>query len=607
MQKKTPLVSIIILSWNTLEDTKACIRSVRDLTYTSAEIVVVDNGSNDGSKDYLSTQKDIVYIDLAENTGFTGGQIAALEKASGEYLLLVNSDAILANDWIDTALEVFSTDESIGAIGGKAYEWNDDNPVFNTSNQFYTYQVVDRNLGYASTMRAGESRIDVDSISGAVVMIKRSAIDKCGYFDDRFFAYYEETDLFARFQKAGYKIVYEPSLHAWHQVAKSTRSKPYFYFYHMHRNRFMFAYKNFDATKNFVSEYTFDFVRAVRRLKRHPESLDDKARVEAYKWNLSNITRTRIDRRFTQKHLQHSYLQSLKSHQPGRDVTVVIPSYNYSDYLADCIESVLAQTVQPSRIIVIDDGSTDDSVSIAQSYKGVEVIAKKNEGVVVTKNLGIKLSTTTWTMFLDADDILEKHYIEKTLDSALKQTADIVYTDMEYIGAKKGHFPAKPFSLSELLDGNYIHNSSLINTTLLKNTGGYKVAMNGGYEDWELYLNLAEANAKFFYCRESVLFYRQHEGSLSRNNSALDVQKKLRQHVRELHESLYSRNNRSKRTIIKASRLLMKYPETPIVSIIALPIALVKGSKDYVKAVKRHEVDTVRSYIHKRRYKTKSE
>src|SRR2546428_134912 len=95
-QPKKPLVSVVILSWNTLEETRECLKNVRELNYPKTEIIVVDNGSRDGSKDFLAAQKDIVYVDLPKNTGFTGGQIAGYKVAKGKYLALINTDALAA-------------------------------------------------------------------------------------------------------------------------------------------------------------------------------------------------------------------------------------------------------------------------------------------------------------------------------------------------------------------------------------------------------------------------------------------------------------------------------------------------------------------------------
>jgi len=598
--ESSPLVSLVVLSWNTLDDTKASIENLRKQTYKNTEIVVVDNGSDDGSKEYLKKQSDITYIDLPENTGFTGGQISALEKTKGDYLFLVNSDAIVNNSWTEKALDIFKTDEKIAAIGGKVFEWNDTAPLHDTSNPFYSYQKVDLDLGYAATLRTGEHRVEVDSISGAAVIIRRDVIEKVGYFDARFFAYFEETDLFARFQKAGYSVVYEPSLHAWHQIAKSTRSKPYFYLYHMHRNRFMFAYKNFDDVKKFALRYTFDYMRARRRLQRNPDSLDDKARVDAYKWNRKNLTRTKKERSFINSRFKNSYDSIISSHRPGEDITVVIPSYNYAKFLPEAIESVLQQTHTPHRILVIDDGSKDNSVEIAKSYEGVEVVSKPNEGVIKTKNLGISMTTTTWTVFLDADDVMEKNYLESLMKTAIKTNADVIYCDMEFIGAKTGHFYSKEFSVDELVKGNFIHNSSLINSNLLKSLGGFKEEMAGGYEDWELYLALAEVHARFAYSRDTFLHYRQHHTATGRNSSAQKLADKLSQSVRDLHPNVYSSVSRNKQRRVKMAKQILKHPEIPFIAVLGIPVGVVKGVGDYVKGVRRHSVNFVRTYIHKK-------
>lgn len=589
-------MSFVVLSWNTIEDTKVAIQNIRDQDYANKEIVVVDNGSDDGSKDYLSTLDDITYIDLPENTGFTGGQITALKACTGDYVMLLNSDAVLAKDWTKLAVDIFESEEEVAAVGGKVFEWDETDKAYDTTVPFYSYQKIDLNLGYASTLRTGESRVEVDSISGAAVMISMAIIKKLGYFDDAFFAYFEETDLFARYQKAGFKIIYEPSLHAWHQIAKSSKSKPYFYLYHMHRNRFMYGYKNFDHPGRFLAEYTADYMRAKRRYPKSRE-LDDKARIDAYAWNMKHLSQTIRKRRGLPK---GSYDDTIARHHLGNDVTVIIPSYNYADYLPDAIESALNQTVKPYRVIVIDDGSSDNSVEIAQKYKGVEVVAKKNEGVILTKNLGIKMASTSWILFLDADDVLEPNYIEEMLHEAKKRPTDVVYCDMEYIGSKSGVFRAIEFSVDKLTEGNFIHNSSLINCSLIKSTGGFKPEMKGGYEDWELYLSLAEAGASFAYCRDTHLKYRQHGESLGRNNEATKNANALLEQVKGLHAPLYDRAHRNKQKTVKAARLLMRNPEVVIVAVAMVPVAAVLALKDYARGIKHRSIHKTRAYIHRK-------
>lgn len=606
MKKRSPLVSYVVLSWNTLDDTKKCLESIFKQAYLNKQIIVVDNGSSDGSKDYLESLKDIIYIDLPKNTGFTGGQIAAYGHCTGEYIALINSDAYLANDWTQVCLDTLESKNKAAAVGGKAFEWNKNNPLGNTNNQFYSYQKINLETGLTETYQSGETEIVVDSISGAAVMVKNTIIKKVGYFDNDFFAYYEETDLFARMIRAGYKIIYQPKAHAWHQIAKSSNGNRYFYLYQIHRNRFLFGYKNIDDGWVFAKYYFLNGLRAYRLYIKDRTNLELKALAKSASWNMRHFLKTHSKRAKILK-LGGSYSEAIQKHRRGNDVTVIIPSYNYKTYLKQAIISVVNQTHKPFKIIVIDDGSNDGSPELAESIdtKGIDykVIVKENEGVVATKNLGIKMSSTTWTIFLDADDVLEPNYIEETLITATKLESDVVYTNMVYFGAKEGTFFADNFSHKRLIEGNFIHNSALINTTLLKRTGGYKAAMHDGYEDWELYLTLAETGAKFAKCNTTILNYRQHTDSLSRNkaadsNGALIMKKALSFHKAHIAHTLKKPS--------KLNNVLVTVWDNPeiifIVPIIML-YSILKSIKDYLIAVKQRTVHIIRTYIHQKQDK----
>ena len=131
------LISYVVLSWNTLSDTKTCIENLKKQNYHDTEIVVVDNGSTDGSKKFLKSLKGIIYVNLPQNTGFTGGQIEALKKCNGDYIALINSDAVLDKNWTIKCTETFKLDKKVAVVGGKVFEWNEHNPVFDATSAFY--------------------------------------------------------------------------------------------------------------------------------------------------------------------------------------------------------------------------------------------------------------------------------------------------------------------------------------------------------------------------------------------------------------------------------------------------------------------------------------
>lgn len=595
-EQSHPLVSIAVLNWNGLEDTKQCLKSLRSLNYPNCELIVVDNGSQDSSKKYLSEQKDILFIDLPENTGFTGGHLAAAKEARGEYLAIFNNDLVIDPEWINEAMKVFANHPKAALVGGKLYKWNKNNPLFNRNNEYYAYQEVNPSDGTTYTLLVGEEERPVDSISGASLMFKRKVLGQVGYFDDDFFAYYEETDLIARMIRAGFEAYYNPNAVAWHKIAASSEGGETsdFYLYMMHRNRYMYALKNFDDMevaaflRNYRSEVLKQFLIFLRR--RNQES---GMRIKAYWWNRRHKKRN-LNKRKRVQALGPTYSKKLGSYKPT-DVTIVIPCYNYGNYVAEAIDSALNQTLKPQRVLIIDDGSTDSSASVIDKYKNnplVEIIHKKNQGIVPTKNLGIQNSGTYWTVFLDADDILDKDYVSKLVALANKNRYDVTYTDMEYFGAGKDIFRSRPFSIFPMLQRNFIHNSALIKTSRLKQVGGYKEEMKEGLEDWELYLSLYEIGCSFGYLPEHIFKYRQHSGALSRN---INVQKnreaELYRLLISLHPRIFKYMNPSRRRVIRLLRFswsFVRYPGLFVVIIKAIPKALISGARTILHDVRNY-------------------
>ena len=226
------------------------------------------------------------------------------------------------------------------------------------------------------------------------------------------------------------------------------------------------------------------------------------------------------------------------------DVSIVITCFNYGKYVSAAVESALGQSVKPREVIVIDDGSTDDSVQVLRQFGDrVQLFTKPNTGVVDTKNMGLRFAVGQWVIFLDADDVLDRTYVEKTTSVAIHYGADLVYTDLKFIGAQSGRVSSRRFSRLALARNNYIHNSALMEKTLVRRVGGYKMAMSAGFEDWELYITLAEHGARGRRVAEPLLQYRRHEEA-GRDASALSHRRELIQTIRELHPASYSRRRR---------------------------------------------------------------
>lgn len=601
-KKEMPLISVVMLNWNGLDDTKRCIKTLKKNTYPNFEIIIVDNGSEDGSKEWLKGQKDIVLVDLEKNYGVTGGHNKGYEAANGVFIANLNNDTVVDIDWLWSLYRPMEKDQKVAVTGGIAYEWNDDNPLGDETNDYFTYQVVDLYGGYAHTMRGGDKQVSVNSISTVGALMRRSAIEEVGYFDNDFFAYYDETDQFARFKRAGYKIVFTPEAKLWHMIGGSTKGFPYFYLYHMHRNRFMFAVKNYDKEYlfKFLRIYTRDSLAGLYQTLRGRNELNDKARYKAFFWNVTHAHRSFKKRRDILA-LGPTYNKLLLD-DAAQYVSIIVTCYNYADYVEAAIKSALAQTQKPLEIIVINDGSTDHSIDVINQFKGkVTVIDKKNEGVIAAKNQGLLAARGEWIIFLDADDELEPTYVEKTLRYAREHNYDVVYTDMQYTGAKKEKFRVFPYSFARLLRGNYIHNSSLYRKEMLHRAGGYKEAMKGGYEDWEINVSLAEKGASFGYLTSTVLHYRQHEDDKGRNNSAREQAATLTANVRRLHRRTYLLHDFGFYNLKLMVQLVAKYPLLPIVALLYIPVAILKSILASLRRFKGAWLHDVRAYLHNKK------
>jgi GT2 family glycosyltransferase len=547
---KQPLVSIIILNWNSGDSIFDCLESVRQQTYSNIEIIVWDNGSTDGSTAKLRAESDIRFYYSDTNLGFSGGEIAAAKHAKGVYLALVNSDAILDSEWTSELMKIATSDISVGAVGSRAYHWEQGKP--RETKSFYSYQEVNPYTAGSRSLTYDNDQIEeAGSLSGSAVLVSKLALDEVGYFEPSFFAYYEETDLFARMKRAGYKTLYCPTAHCWHQVAASLGAQSYFYLYLMNRNRIQYAVRNFDNgfIGRLLARYLYSELRNLARILRHGLTNETKARRDAFGWNLKHILHTLKGRRSV---VGKSNYNSLLLQQMRPSITVVITNYNYGAYLDEAIASVASQSMPVRHIIVVDDGSTDESAAILAKYKdtpNMTIVEQKNAGVVAAKNNGWKLAQTEWVIFLDADDTLGSDYIFDLYSSWLKQgtpdTVGFIYNDARYFGARKGLQKGLRYSKRRLKYRNYIHNSALIRRATLKSIDGYSPLLKAGLEDWDLYLSMAQHGWTGIYSSHSSLNYRQHDGLVSRNNEAAEKLAAISAVIRDRHAEMYDGYDRA--------------------------------------------------------------
>lgn len=214
-----------------------------------------------------------------------------------------------------------------------------------------------------------------------------------------------------------------------------------------------------------------------------------------------------------------------------KTIAVIIPMYSYGKYLEEAIQSVLNQTVKPNEIICVSDGAIDNSVEIARKYP-VKIIEKTNGGLASARNAGIREAKSQYIMSFDSDDILKPKAIEEHLRLAEENT--VVTCGLMAFGSES--YTARPEVASyELLrKRNVIYSNSVFPKSLWEKVGGFDEGevMKLGLEDWQCWIRMAKAGAKFVVSNEVCLLWRRHPNAMS-NASANPNWKKITDYIQE--------------------------------------------------------------------------
>lgn len=192
-------------------------------------------------------------------------------------------------------------------------------------------------------------------------------------------------------------------------------------------------------------------------------------------------------------------------------VSIVIPCHNYGRFLAISIESALGQTYRGIEVVVVDDGSDDDTLEVAGRYP-VRLISQERTGVCGAVNRGVQVSHGERLVLLSADDALAHTYVEETL-AALDARPDVhfAYTGAAHFDGRPWAYPIEDFDVETLAERNYIHASALMRRSSWEHVGGYRLDMTDlRCEDWDLWLSFVEAGMRGVLVRKPLLYYRQH-------------------------------------------------------------------------------------------------
>jgi GT2 family glycosyltransferase len=224
------LVQIVILNWNGFDLTKDCLLSLARIDYPKYQIIVVDNGSTDGSyEELVSRFPNIEFLRSEVNLGFVGGNNLglklALTKYDPDYFLLLNNDTTAEPSFLKNMVAFYSERPNLGIIGGKIYYFDDPKRIWFAGGWF------DKLRGNA--VHLGENELDIGQynipmkinfVTGCCFMMSRKVVDTLGLLDEDFFAYCEDLDYSLRAIEAGFDCYYVPDSVIYHKVSSSFKS-----------------------------------------------------------------------------------------------------------------------------------------------------------------------------------------------------------------------------------------------------------------------------------------------------------------------------------------------------------------------------------------------
>ena len=246
---------------------------MRGLTYPNFFTIVVDNASADGTAPTVAVQfPEVTLVVNPENTGFTGGNQTGVRVAiqqDADFLFLLNPDTTVEPALLEKLLATWQATPGLGAIGPVMLYYDQPETIWSAGGSM-------DGRGQVAQRRQGEplpKSLDFepcDYVSGCGLLFSRGVFEQVGFFDERFFLYYEESDLCRRIRDAGYVVGTALSARLWHKVSRSTGKDSPLTLYYMRRNQLLYLKKH--GTRAGLLAALADSLRlwAVWTVKRNP-------------------------------------------------------------------------------------------------------------------------------------------------------------------------------------------------------------------------------------------------------------------------------------------------------------------------------------------------
>lgn len=225
-------------------------------------------------------------------------------------------------------------------------------------------------------------------------------------------------------------------------------------------------------------------------------------------------------------------------------VSIIIPCYNSQQTLEDTLQSVLKQNFEQWEAIIVNDGSTDGTETIALKWvkkdNRFRYYKKNNGGLGSARNHALEKALGTYILPLDSDNKIRPDFLLEAID-VFKSNSNIgvVYGDAMFFGDKNHRWEVGDFDKNKMLNHNYIDACAVVRKTIYDDIGGYEVALPyQGHEDWDFWLRVMKTNYKFHYLKKVSFDYRVSHASMIKSFSDEMMQENIN-YIKQKHYDLY--------------------------------------------------------------------
>ncbi len=248
--EQEPLIGVLVLNWNSPQDTIRCLRSIENSDYSNYQVLVVDNGSEDDSLDQLQkTFPDLKILETGQNLGYTGGNNVGIRysiEQGVDYIMILNNDTLVAPSMLHKLVSAAENFPQAGLVGPLIFS------LESPSNLFAAGSFIDWKKGKtwhrfmfqpASGIIESLETQPVDFIAGCCMLISRTAIEKVGLLSPSYYLNYEDVDFAFKIKTAGLSVLFVPEAIIWHKISATLEKLPLVNIYYITRNSLFFFNK----------------------------------------------------------------------------------------------------------------------------------------------------------------------------------------------------------------------------------------------------------------------------------------------------------------------------------------------------------------------------